>query len=873
MKIKSFVKEPLLIVSYITLLIACSDNKVDEQDTTTINLPPETEAIFEKGVNFTEASGSQQLSFTATGDWNITTAETRSGETWYRVHPSSGGAGKADVSILVEENTGYDNRSVAITINAGSFKKTLMVSQKQKNALTITSDRLEVEQKGGQISIEVKANVEYRTVVASDCQSWIVPVPTRGLSTTTTSFKVEMNEGREKREGEVYITDGILTEVVKVYQHGGSIVLLNENEYPVGDKGETIKVDLRSNCTYDVKMPDVDWIQEANMSRGMSSHTLYYTISPNETNDSRQAKIIFFDKENRAIADTLVVLQAQKDAVIISHKSIELNTPNDSVFAIDVNTNVNVEVHPADTCQWITESTDTRGMQIRKVYLKAAKNDGLSARRGRVLLKSKTSNACDTLKIWQAGKPTSVSLEQTTCTAPKEGGTFRIKIDANVDVRMEKWAVLYPEGHPSEAPPSSYVDEEYYYTNLFKYENKPELNYQATLSDDGKYLDLVVSPASSSQPVSATVTIYGAYENKEAQLTLNQDPDPTKITRLVLDSNGQQFFSAMLIASYDALQKMYTQEALYARTSETVTSSPYRWNLDFLNHSLDASSSEVGSAWNAAYKAINYILNFKHAVTQYSKQLSATDVSAISALLDMQCSSLYFEMVSLWGKAVYIDTYTPDLVSRPATSKNELLRNYINPLVAAREYLSTRVAETTESNRYFFPSQDYPSLLLARIYMETGDFSKAKELLVSVVNSKTYQPGDYLYKLYYSPMDQTPVNTSDVATVYYLYNEVLLNLAECEYHLGNSTKAEEYLHTVAAADLGSPAYTRTADGFINRLANTWKSQLEGTGTYFAFLKRNGIAEAALNIPDWRLVFPIPINQIMLNPQMSQNSGY
>ena len=51
-------------------------------------------------------------------------------------------------------------------------------------------------------------------------------------------------------------------------------------------------------------MPDADWIKEAIMNRGMSSHTIYYTISPNETNESRRAKIIFYNKENTAIADT-----------------------------------------------------------------------------------------------------------------------------------------------------------------------------------------------------------------------------------------------------------------------------------------------------------------------------------------------------------------------------------------------------------------------------------------------------------------------------------------------------------------------------------------------------------------------------------------
>ena len=87
------------------------------------------------------------------------------------------------------------------------------------------------------------------------------------------------------------------------------------------------------------------------------------------------------------------------------------------------------------------------------------------------------------------------------------------------------------------------------------------------------------------------------------------------------------------------------------------------------------------------------------------------------------------------------------------------------------------------------------------------------------------------------------------------------------------------------ANIGSPAYssnaslsssaftTRTSDEFIHRLANVWQSELRGTGTYFAFLKRNNIAVSTLNIPIWRQVFPVPMREIFVNPSMSQNEGY
>ena len=879
MKVKSFMKNTWHLLACLMLLVACSDDKVEDE--TTITLPPKTETLFEKGVNFTTSAGTQSLEFTATENWNITAATTRNGEKWYQVYPTSGGPGKAEISISVEDNDSYDERSVAITINAGKTKKTLMVAQKQKNALLISSERREVKQEGGTIDVEVEANVEYKAVIADDCQSWIKPAAsttTRGLKASTISFKIEMNGEREKREGEIYITDGTLTETVKVYQYGGDVILLNENEYPVGDRGETIKVELRSNCEYGITMPDVSWIKEATMSRGMSSHTIYYTISPNDANESRRAKIIFYNKDNTAIADTLTVIQAQKDAVVIDNKNIELKTPNDTIMGIDVNANVDVEIHLADTCQWITESTAARGLQLRKIYLKAAKNDGFAPRRGRVLIKSKNGQECDTLKIWQAGKPTAVKLEQTSLDIPMAGGTYRIKVDANVPVKMTKWDLLWPEDK-KEDPIYGMHEETIFKKALFMYENKPQIPYQATLSNDGQYLEIKVEPAVSAEASSATITIYGAHENKEAKLTIKQETDPTKVVRLCLTQYGEQEFVRFFEGFYLVLQQMYTQEELYSRQSEKEEG--YEWRFDFINHTLNANNGEVRSAWSSFYNSVNMILFIKDQIPRSSEEeLASSDSTTVMKLLDMQRFILFYEKVNLWGKAVCLSEFPSDIItSMPAISQAEVLKLFVEPLLFLRERLPGEISGQSAINDCFFPSRDFPALLLARIYMEQGKFAEAKSMLTGIVNSGRYQLGDLIYQFPVSDM------YSDIQLICFSYTEVVLNLAECESRLGNSAQAENYLNQVITANIGSPAYssnvslsssaftTRTSDEFIKRLANVWQSELRGTGTYFAFLKRNNIAVSTLNIPVWRQVFHVPMREILVNPSMSQNEGY
>ena len=91
-----FMKNTWQLFICLVFLAACSDDAVEDQ--TTISLPPETEALFEKGLNFTKDADTQSLEFTTTEDWSITAAETRNGEKCYRIYPTSGKAGEVCLS-------------------------------------------------------------------------------------------------------------------------------------------------------------------------------------------------------------------------------------------------------------------------------------------------------------------------------------------------------------------------------------------------------------------------------------------------------------------------------------------------------------------------------------------------------------------------------------------------------------------------------------------------------------------------------------------------------------------------------------------------------------------------------------------------------
>ena len=282
--------------------------------------------IINNGLSFSNAKGEQSISFSTNENWTLSVASTTSGATWCSASATSGSKGNASVKFSVTENVDYDDRSVSVTIKSGTASKTFTITQKSADALLVTTNKYEVSQEGGTIDIEVKANIEYKMEISETAKGWISESSGRGLTSYKHSLSIAKNEESEKREGEIYFKSGEKADTVKVYQMGGPIILLSQNEYSVSDTGDTISVDVRSNIEYGVQMPDADWIIDESSSRGMSSHTLKYIISANEEYDGRSANIIFYDK-NSDLKDTLTISQQGK-AFETDYVDLRFDDPN-----------------------------------------------------------------------------------------------------------------------------------------------------------------------------------------------------------------------------------------------------------------------------------------------------------------------------------------------------------------------------------------------------------------------------------------------------------------------------------------------------------------------------------------------------------------
>ena len=379
------------------LFILCQGCLEDKEE----NPAPESPSItVESGEDipvFETAGSTASLTFTATSDWTVSVDDAAS--SWLSVSPASGEAGTHTLSLVTVANESYDGRNASVTITSGNAKKTLTVTQKQKDALILTSNKVEVDTEGGDFSIKLQANVEVTYEIEDGAQTWLTPVSrSRGLTSSVLAFHAEANEASEARQAVIKLAGGNgLTEEVTVYQIGiGPALVLSQSEYIVSSAGETIQVELRSNTAYEIEMPGVDWLRE-NSSRSLSTYTHYFIVDPNETYDACEAVIRFVDKEN-GLKDSVNIVQVQKDAIVLAKNKYEVSGAGETLnFSIQTNVDFTVSTN----VDWITQ-TNTRGLVEYPLSFNITPNENDNSRTGIITITA--ANNKQEITVEQTGK-------------------------------------------------------------------------------------------------------------------------------------------------------------------------------------------------------------------------------------------------------------------------------------------------------------------------------------------------------------------------------------------------------------------------------------------------------------------------------------
>ena len=350
-----------------------------------------------KSATVSSNSNTQSVIVTCNGTWAL------SGETVSWCRPSkTTGQNNDVVTFNIDENNLSDDRNATYTFTCATESAKFVLTQKGKDALTVTKSKFEVSAQGEQIAVEVNANISFDYEIAQADKSWVSYVGSRAMTTSRLLFSISPNEETATREGTITITSEIGKETIKIYQFGVSPALvLTQKEYIVPSDGQTIKVELNSNVDYEVAMPSVDWITES-PTRAISTHTHYYTIASNTTCDNRSTEIHFYNKENN-IDEIVEITQLQKDALIIGKTDYQVPQEGGTVD-VTLQHNIDFEIKINETDTWITQ-IETRALQENQLRFNISENTTGAERIGKIMIANTQQNISQTITITQSAIP------------------------------------------------------------------------------------------------------------------------------------------------------------------------------------------------------------------------------------------------------------------------------------------------------------------------------------------------------------------------------------------------------------------------------------------------------------------------------------
>lgn len=196
--------------AFALLAAACSDDKPDNME---IVVPGDASG---SELKIDVMGGSSTMSFDATSDW---TAEVSTGraDNWLSVYPTSGKAGKGEVTVTVQPFDVYSapngSRIGYVTLTCGSFSKSIAIVQSDPEAAADKEkeETAKIRRRGGELTIEVPSHaIGYNVEIA---EPWITIA---SQETGSLTLKFEENPTAESRHSDV-----------KVMSAGGDVELIN----------------------------------------------------------------------------------------------------------------------------------------------------------------------------------------------------------------------------------------------------------------------------------------------------------------------------------------------------------------------------------------------------------------------------------------------------------------------------------------------------------------------------------------------------------------------------------------------------------------------------------------------------------------------
>ena len=440
---------------YLLMMLSCtlwscskSDGPIDDPDDPD-NPDTPTNVTLDISVSdlvFEAEGGEKEFTIYCNSDWTITNESE-----WCKTTVNQGN-GNSKIIVTVGVYSEMEDRNTNLTIKAGNITKVLTVTQKDGDAIILSKDKFDIPEEGGNVTVEVKSNIQYEVSIPSQFQNWIKHEPeTKAITVKNFTFTILENKEYEKREGYIVFNGNSLKDTVHIYQTADPrTLILSKDTYNISSAKESIEVELKSNVDYSISIPSSasHWIKLLE-TKAIRTDKIYFEIEENTTYDNRSAQVFIKDK-NSSLCDTLYINQLQQNALILSQKQYEVLAGGEQI-SIEVQSNIDYEIIIPKTVQeWIEQMPQSKAFTKSMINLEVKPNTTYDVRSAQVFIKDKNSSLCDTLYINQL-QQNALILSQKQYEVLAGGEQISIEVQSNIDYEIiipktvQEWIEQMPQ--------------------------------------------------------------------------------------------------------------------------------------------------------------------------------------------------------------------------------------------------------------------------------------------------------------------------------------------------------------------------------------------------------------------------------------------
>lgn len=317
-------------------------------------------------------SSAYKLTIEADAEWS-----TSCSDSWIKVTPSCGLAGKSHITIEVTPNANINNRKGYVTFYTGNSSK-LQIEIIQEG-LYIEADKvLDFSDIGGTLHLNVRSNTDWQVISAPN---WITLSEKEGSGGATISVIASENLGSTTRNGEIILGQlGLNLSFAVTVNQGGKFFASDVDVLNFSDKASSSYYRIISNSEWTSTFEGT-WYTVSPL-RGKGDCDIEVSVTENNSVTERFGTIQYLYADNSAYVN---IHQLAK-YLTIDNKSFEFSSIG-GTHTVDICTNAKWTAEIEHDVQWLHISAQLGNGDARLV-ITADDNPSINVRSTVVVIKS-----------------------------------------------------------------------------------------------------------------------------------------------------------------------------------------------------------------------------------------------------------------------------------------------------------------------------------------------------------------------------------------------------------------------------------------------------------------------------------------------------